>query len=184
MTTYNDTALQILEAAKTLFSEQGFKATSTKKVAQAAQVNEVTIFRLFGSKAKLFDAVIEEFVFRPNFKNLLQAQAAPLPEFLTQLGYFLQELMSKNVSLIKIEIKHPERMKEQQLARFPKEVKQLVGQQFMKHKGYSQEQAMLEAVCFMTALHGLCLNLYIFQTVTQGVSFEPCLKVLVEKFSA
>lgn len=183
MTIHNDTALQILEAAKTLFSEQGFKATSTKKIAQAAQVNEVTIFRLFGSKAKLFDAVIEEFLFRPNFQNLLQAQTAPLPEFLTQLGHFLQELMSKNISLIKIEIKHPEKMKEQNFARFPREVKQLVSQQFMKHKGYSQEQALIETVCFMTALHGLCLNLYIFQTVTQGVNFEQCLSTMVEKFS-
>lgn len=184
MTNHSDTALQILEAAKKLFSEQGFKATSTKKIAQAAQVNEVTIFRLFGSKGKLFDALIEEFLFRPNFKVLLQAKEATLPEFLFQLGRFLQELMSKNISLIKIEIKHQDTMMgERSLSRFPKEVRELLIQQFINNKGYSKEQATLEAVCFMTALHGLCLNLYLFKTVTADVQFADCLVVLVEKFS-
>ncbi len=184
MNDYSETALQILEAARQLFSEKGFKATSTKKIAAAAKVNEVSIFRLFGSKDKLFDAVIEQFLFRPNFQVLLQAQETPLNNFLLQLGRFLKELLSRNIALIKIELKHQEKMMgERSFSRFPREIKALLVQKIIQEKGYSQQQATIEAVCFMTALHGLCLNLYLFKTVAQDVNFEDCLGTIVSKFA-
>ena len=40
-----DTEKQILLAATKLFSENGYANTSTKKIADAAGVNELTIFR-------------------------------------------------------------------------------------------------------------------------------------------
>ncbi len=43
-----------------LFAEKGFKATTTKEIARRAGVNEVTLFRIFGSKKALFTAVISE----------------------------------------------------------------------------------------------------------------------------
>lgn len=43
-----------------LFAEKGFKATTTKEIAKKAGVNEVTLFRTFGSKKALFTAVISE----------------------------------------------------------------------------------------------------------------------------
>lgn len=46
---------QILEAARSLFLEQGFKA-STAAIAKAAGVSEGTIFKRFPNKAKLFYA--------------------------------------------------------------------------------------------------------------------------------
>ncbi|MGL4955370.1 MAG: TetR/AcrR family transcriptional regulator, partial [Cetobacterium sp.] len=41
---------KILECAQRLFSEEGFERVSTKRLAKEAGCNEVTIFRLFGSK--------------------------------------------------------------------------------------------------------------------------------------
>ena len=41
---------RILDAAEQLFAERGFGGTTTRLLAQQAGVNEVTIFRLFGSK--------------------------------------------------------------------------------------------------------------------------------------
>jgi AcrR family transcriptional regulator len=44
---------QILQAAATLYAEHGFRGTTTRAIAECACVNEVTLFRLFGSKENL-----------------------------------------------------------------------------------------------------------------------------------
>lgn len=44
---------QILTAAARLYGEHGFRGTTTRAVAEAAGVNEVTLFRIFGSKESL-----------------------------------------------------------------------------------------------------------------------------------
>ncbi len=49
-----------LGAALKAFGEKGFDGTTTKEIADRASVNEVTLFRLFGSKKGLFAAVIAE----------------------------------------------------------------------------------------------------------------------------
>jgi AcrR family transcriptional regulator len=49
----------ILEGAFALFAEKGFAGATTREIAERADVNEVTIFRHFGSKESLFQAVIE-----------------------------------------------------------------------------------------------------------------------------
>lgn len=43
----------ILEAAARLYGEHGFRGTTTRRIAEEADVNEVTLFRLFGSKTAL-----------------------------------------------------------------------------------------------------------------------------------
>ncbi|HEX4932140.1 MAG TPA: helix-turn-helix domain-containing protein, partial [Gemmatimonadaceae bacterium] len=47
------TRQQILEAAIRLYSESGFRGATTRRIAEEAGVNEVTLFRLFGSKSAL-----------------------------------------------------------------------------------------------------------------------------------
>lgn len=45
-----ETGEAILRAAAELFGERGYKATTTRAIAERAGVNEVTLFRRFGSK--------------------------------------------------------------------------------------------------------------------------------------
>jgi AcrR family transcriptional regulator len=52
----------LLEAARTLFSEQGFAGTSTAQIAREAGVSEGILFHHFGSKKGLFEAIAEAFV--------------------------------------------------------------------------------------------------------------------------
>lgn len=44
---------KLLEAASRVYAEHGFRGATTRRIADEAGVNEVTIFRLFGSKAQL-----------------------------------------------------------------------------------------------------------------------------------
>lgn len=60
------TELSILKAATKLFSEYGYNGVSTKKIADAAGVNEVTLFRQFKNKSNLLQAVIKYFSYEGN----------------------------------------------------------------------------------------------------------------------
>ncbi|MEO0707128.1 MAG: helix-turn-helix domain-containing protein, partial [Cyanobacteria bacterium J06649_5] len=51
---------KIVRSALDLFSQQGITATTTKEIAEQAGVNEVTLFRQFGSKQGLLLAVLQE----------------------------------------------------------------------------------------------------------------------------
>src|ERR671918_753114 len=52
------TRLDILAAAQDLFAEHGYAATTLAQVASAANVVVETVYRAYGSKAKLFRAVV------------------------------------------------------------------------------------------------------------------------------
>ena len=56
----SDKAETILQAAMMLFAEKGFSATTTRELAQRAEVNEVTLFRHFRSKTELYHQILEE----------------------------------------------------------------------------------------------------------------------------
>src|ERR1051326_5746444 len=51
--------LQIAAVAMRLFSERGFRGTTTKEIAQAAGVSEAIIFRHFATKEELYTAIID-----------------------------------------------------------------------------------------------------------------------------
>ena len=53
---------RILEAAKKIYALHGFRGATTRLIAIEAGVNEVTLFRTFGSKAALFEAVMSTHV--------------------------------------------------------------------------------------------------------------------------
>ena len=55
----DDRRLQIVQVAMRLFSERGFRGTTTKEIAQAAGVSEAIIFRHFATKEDLYTAIID-----------------------------------------------------------------------------------------------------------------------------
>lgn len=50
---------QILHTAVDLFSQRGFKGTTTKEIAKAAGVSEAIIFRHFATKDELYGAILD-----------------------------------------------------------------------------------------------------------------------------
>lgn len=49
---------RILDAAARVYAEFGYRGATTRRIAVAAGVNEVTLFRTFGSKAALIDEAV------------------------------------------------------------------------------------------------------------------------------
>lgn len=50
---------QLIEVAISLFSQKGFRGTTTKEIALAARVNEAIIFRHFATKEDLYAAILD-----------------------------------------------------------------------------------------------------------------------------
>ncbi len=69
------TKARLIEAALDLFAERGVTETTTKAVAERAQVNEVTLFRNFGNKYRLLLAVIEDSAIFAKLVHALVEQA-------------------------------------------------------------------------------------------------------------
>ena len=51
--------LQILRVAMRLFSQRGFRGTTTKEIAMAAGVSEAMVFRHFATKKELYSAILD-----------------------------------------------------------------------------------------------------------------------------
>lgn len=54
-----DTRLRILKAAAERFAAEGFRAATMKQIANAAHVNDITVYRHFPQKRQLYWAAIE-----------------------------------------------------------------------------------------------------------------------------
>ena len=53
----NTTKQRLLDATLKLISEKGYLGSTTREIAQEAGVTELTLFRHFGTKEKLFEAL-------------------------------------------------------------------------------------------------------------------------------
>src|SRR5205814_2300745 len=58
----NPTRQRLLDAAFSICAQRGLHGATTREIAEAAEVNEVTLFRHFGSKEKLIAALFERSV--------------------------------------------------------------------------------------------------------------------------
>jgi AcrR family transcriptional regulator len=62
---------KILETALKLFSRKGYLGATTKEIAKDAGIAEVTLFRHFPSKERLFEEVLNTYSFLPILRGLL-----------------------------------------------------------------------------------------------------------------
>lgn len=104
------TRLRVIEAAKGLFIENGYPATTLESVADAADVPLPTLYRLFGSKRTLLTAVLDTsfvgddepiaFVDRPAVQSAL---SEPDPKkMLDALARIGREFMDRSSAILHV----------------------------------------------------------------------------------
>jgi AcrR family transcriptional regulator len=108
-----ETRLRILAAARELYARHGSRGTTTREVADLADVNEATVFRHFGTKQHLLAAMLDYYSESSYARQMIEAaRALPLQEQLRALGTGAIEAMRRKEDLIKIgmaeEISNPE----------------------------------------------------------------------------
>jgi AcrR family transcriptional regulator len=112
----DQTRERILAAARALFAEKGSRGTTTREVAERADVNEATLFRHFGTKSLLLGAMLEHFAGVPFVPVLVERarNAGPLEEQLAIVGLGVVEALRAREDLIKVtmaeELTNPEGM--------------------------------------------------------------------------
>jgi AcrR family transcriptional regulator len=107
---------KILDAAITLVSQKGYLGATTREIARDAGVTELTLFRHFGSKEKLFEACLERNTFLPALKELMpDLERMPYEEALRTVGRrFLLSLKARTpmVKIMQAEMcRYPDKMK-------------------------------------------------------------------------
>lgn len=95
----------ILGAAAKLFAEKGFAATTTREIADLAEVREATMFRIYDSKERLYEeAVLRPFTdFLETFTERWMTTDAPAghpEEVLEQFVTELHDLVAEHRGLI------------------------------------------------------------------------------------
>lgn len=124
------TSEKILLATINLMAEKGYDSTTTKEIALAAGVNEVTLFRHFGTKEKLLEAAFNRFHYGNEMTKLFnEGLKGNLHEDLLTLSRTYHSIMNRNRKLISIAIKGSSTLPDsvlQEASRNPKHLKNLL----------------------------------------------------------
>jgi AcrR family transcriptional regulator len=91
---------RILEAAKRVYAQHGFRGATTRLIAIEAGVNEVSLFRTFGSKAALFEALMQQHVAQSPIPDLPDNPVDPEREMTEWVASVLKH-MWENRSIIR-----------------------------------------------------------------------------------
>jgi AcrR family transcriptional regulator len=82
----SSTQERILAAAAGLFSQSGYKGTTTRHIASAANVNEVTIYRYYPRKRDLYLATLDAELQKVSLRGDLLTDIADAPDGLSALA--------------------------------------------------------------------------------------------------
>jgi len=112
-----DTRKRILDAAEAAFAAEGWLGATTQQIARAAEVNEVTLFRHFGTKKALFGALIGRFIEgRRELIDQAILEHAPMEEVLARLAERQHRAMLASAGFIRTLLgemhRHPEEVRE------------------------------------------------------------------------
>jgi AcrR family transcriptional regulator len=83
---------EILNAAAGVFAQHGFRGSTTRRIADAAGVNEITIFRQFGSKEALIREAMQHLTQSANLTTLPDKPVDPQRELTEWSESFIQHL--------------------------------------------------------------------------------------------
>ena len=163
------TRARIMQAASQLFTEKGFSGTTTRAIAELARVNEVTLFRHFGTKEKLAKAIMDQFGGQAIAGDLELRFSGDYVQDLTLMGQMMMKVMTERVDAIRMAICEAGNFPEfrQVVAENPRQLRQMLARYFesqMKagliHSGHPEvlAQAFLGMFFSYTVLQGLLLD--------------------------
>jgi AcrR family transcriptional regulator len=166
----DETRQCILEAAFEVFARQGYVRATTRSLAAAAGVNEVTLFRHFGNKKKLFSAVVERFGGA--------AVAGELDKYITgdyrrdtlAIGRALNRIMLQRKDVIRLAISEADHFPEvqEELAQNPHHLRRMLASYFARQIDAGQCRALNPG-----AMAQAFMGMFLTYMITQGIFNDP-----------
>ncbi|WP_152394474.1 TetR/AcrR family transcriptional regulator [Paenibacillus guangzhouensis] len=100
---------KLLLAAIDLMADKGYKGVSTKEIAAAAGVSEMTLFRQFGSKQHLLEKAVDRYYYTVEMTKIFETQVVwELRTDLMLISRMYHESMNRNRKMIRIVLKEDE----------------------------------------------------------------------------
>ncbi len=171
------TKARLIEAALDLFAERGVTETTTKAVAERAQVNEVTLFRNFGNKYRLLLAVLEDSAVFAKLVHALVEQANDKDN----VADFLQEYARESLRTLE---KAPDLVRSivGEAGNYPRENRLALGKGLSEANryvaGYLEEAIAVQGLSsdltpeqIVNLLNFLLVGYFVVNSSTEGYSF-------------
>lgn len=100
-----NTADKILSSTIDLMSEKGYKTVTIKEIAAAASVSEMTVFRTFGSKKAILDAIIDNYLFSAPIEQAIQKNIKyELEKDLLMISEMYHDVLGRNKKMYLISV--------------------------------------------------------------------------------
>jgi AcrR family transcriptional regulator len=99
-----DTRVRILRAAREIFAVNGSRGTTTREIAERAGVNEATVFRHFGTKQHLLEAMREHYVDAASLREVYENLSGSLEQQFRTIALAMLAKMHQNEDLIRISL--------------------------------------------------------------------------------
>jgi AcrR family transcriptional regulator len=185
-----ETRQKIISAAAEVGSKVGYSKATTKIIAKAAGVNEVTLFRHFGSKENLFSAAIEQYG-GPALVPIIQSQfTGDYRTDLNMVGNFFLDIMVARKEMLHLMLCESANIPEVRtvLARNPRELRQMLAQYLRSQmeKGVIKEQhpeVLAQAFLGMFFAYAISLNI-LDEAISPQISNSDLVAQFVDVFIA
>jgi TetR/AcrR family transcriptional repressor of mexJK operon len=131
-----DTRARIIEAAAETFAAEGYARATTRQIAAASGLTEMTLFRYFGSKKNLFAAVLEQYTLRPDYQAMLDENlSGDYAADMLVIGRYIMNIMVERREVMKMMICESAHFPELQetLGRAPRQLRDMVAGYLRSH---------------------------------------------------
>jgi AcrR family transcriptional regulator len=183
-----ETRRRIIEAAIEIGSEVGYVRATTRAIAESAGVNEVTLFRHFGSKANLFAAAIEH-AGGPALASEIEAQlTGEYRRDLNTIARAFFDILLERREILRLLLCESAHIPEVRtvLARNPRELRKMLArylQSQMDRGAFKKQHPEATAQAFMGMFFAYAISLIILdEPVHPGISDDDLVAQFVEIF--
>ncbi len=185
-----ETRQRIIDAAAEVGSKVGYAKATTKAIAEAAGVNEVTLFRHFGTKENLFSAAIEQYG-GPGMVPTIEAQlTGDYHQDLMTIGNILMTVLVERREMLRLLLCESANIPEVRtvLARNPRELRKMTARylESQMEKGTIKEQhpeALAQAFMGMFFSYAISLNM-LDESIQPSISEPELVSLFVDIFIA
>ena len=165
----DETRTRIIDAASLLFIKKGFAGATTRSIAEEAGVNEVTIFRHFGSKENLVKAIMDQSGGPAIAVDLEARFSGDYVQDLNLIGHAMMNVMTERSDAMRMAICEAGNFPEfqQVAAENPRQLRRMLARYFKRqmtngviHPGHPEvlAQAFLGMFFSYVVLHGFLLD--------------------------
>lgn len=181
----NETSEKIMKVALKLFSEQGYYPTTTKQIAEEAGVNELTIFRHFGSKSNLFQVTTEHYVIDSRVDYILKnIEELNFEESMLLIANRIYKLFIQNTKLYKVQMKLSDNEKDFVKLKLSRKIISVLIGYFseLKEKGTISGEPEIMAVTFVNSLLGAFTVEILGDNTVSNIKWEELVKEHTKQF--